>query len=192
MDMSLEDNRLIDLVLAGQEQAFNQLVHKYQGRIYNYVFYLLHNADEAQDVTQETFIRAYMNLAKFRREASLITWLYRIAANTAYQTIRKLVRQRKIKENVLQDQPQEHNKKLSPEDEVITGETQRKVQEALDKLKPKHKQVLILKELQGLDVLEVAVICGVPEGTIKSRLNRARLELRHHLERSAGKGGGPS
>ncbi len=188
----LSDDQLIDLVLDGQEQAFNQLVHKYQGRIYNYAFYLLHSPDEAQDVTQETFIRAYMNLSKFRREASLITWLYRIAANTAYQAMRKLVKHRRIKEKAVQEQPRDPANTVTPEDHFRTSEAQRHLLGALDKLRPKHKQVLILKELQGLDVLEVAKICGVPEGTIKSRLNRARLELRRQLVRGAGKGGGQS
>lgn len=184
------DDQILDKIAAGHEEAFNLLVKRYRSRIYSYGYYLLRSSDDAEDLTQETFVRAFMNLSKFRREARFYTWLFRIASNVGYQLIGKLARQRQMKENYANDQqPNSPNHVVTPEALALQSEVQEVVFEAMQKLRPKHREALILKEINGLDVLEVAKICSVPEGTIKSRLNRARVELKNQIKRINSKGG---
>lgn len=184
------DDQLLDKVIAGQAESFNQLVKRYRSRIFSYGYYLLHSCDDAEDMTQETFVRAYLNLKKFRREASFYTWLFRIASNVGYQHIGKLSRQRKMKENYANNQPAGNQQECaSPETMLLKTEVQQVVFEAMQQLRPKHREALILKEINGLEVQEVANICRVPEGTIKSRLNRARTELKKQINRMSRLGG---
>ncbi len=148
---------------------------------------MLNNEDEACDATQEAFVRAYNSIHSFRRDASFATWLYRIAMNVCLDRLRRRGREAATlhlisetsDENSLRDIPDETN---DPPIEAIKTQRQALVQQALAELTSEHRAVIVLYDLQGLSYEEIATALGVPIGTVKSRLNRARLALRTRLE----------
>jgi RNA polymerase sigma-70 factor, ECF subfamily len=159
------DHELIAQVLKGDITAFEKLVRRYEDRLYNTVFRLLGNKEDAQDVVQESFVQAYLTLHTFRRDSQFFTWLYRIAYNTAVQF-------KRMKRGGSGTFP------------VITtpDEERRRIMEALKQLAPEHKEVLNYKDIDGLNYAEIAEILGIPIGTVRARLHQARLELNRVLE----------
>ncbi len=177
------DKALIERTLKGENGAFDMLVTRYRDRVFSLAYHMLQNAFEADDVAQEVFVKAYRNLGKFRQEASLFTWLYRIAVNEIYTRTKKTSRRRALYENALQESSRLHATPLaSPEDLAQSGELKEMILKAINQLDPRFRQVLILKELEGLEVGEVARILGLPEGTVKSRLFRAREDLKRIIQ----------
>lgn len=183
--MSEDDPRLIAECLAGRTEAFGELVYRYQDRLYNTVLRLLGNADDAQDVVQEAFLHAYQSLHSFKGDSLFFTWIYRIAINTAISLKR---RQKAI---ISIDAPQDHGGSLEPLDTTATSrpthalelaEEEQRIQQALNRLSPEHRTVLIMKDMEGQKYEMMAAILQVPIGTIRSRLHRARLELRQILQ----------
>ena len=179
--MTADDNRLISECKGGNSAAFGTLVSRYEDRLYNTVVRLVDNAEDARDVVQEAFLHAYLSLHAFKGDSLFFTWLYRIAVNTAISMKRK-------KRHVLRIQPGGEDKNtidpLDPSESTQPGrslemaEDERKVHEALNKLSEEHRTVLILKDMEGMKYEDMAEILGVPIGTIRSRLHRARLEIR--------------
>jgi RNA polymerase sigma-70 factor (ECF subfamily) len=176
-----DDNRLITECREGKTAAFGELVSRYQDRLYNTVLRLVDNAEDARDVVQEAFLHAYQSLHSFKGDSLFFTWLYRIAVNTAISMKRK-------QRHILRIQPTGDEKKtIDPFDPSETNrpghaiemaEEERKVHEALGKLSAEHRAVLVMKDMEGMKYEEMAEILGVPVGTIRSRLHRARLEMR--------------
>ncbi|MCI0638966.1 MAG: sigma-70 family RNA polymerase sigma factor [Gemmataceae bacterium] len=177
--MSADDNRLIAECLAGRNAAFGELVSRYQDRLYNTVVRLLDNAEDAKDVVQEAFLNAYQSLHSFKGDSLFFTWLYRIAVNTA-------ISQKRRQKSVLRlhggegqmVEPPDPSQSSQPGYALEMAEEERRVHEALNRLSPEHRAVLIMKDLEGLKYEEMAETLDVPIGTIRSRLHRARLELR--------------
>jgi RNA polymerase sigma-70 factor (ECF subfamily) len=184
--VNAEDHHLIAECLQGRSAAFGELVRRYQDRLYNTAYRLMGNADDAQDVVQEAFLNAYQSLASFKGDSLFFTWLYRIAVNTAISLKRK---QRVVLSihGAGPDQPGveplDPSELSRPERALEQEEEERRVQRALDRLSPEHRTVLVLKEIEGQKYEAMAEILGVPIGTIRSRLHRARLELRQLLSR---------
>lgn len=178
---------LISASRLGDQQAFNQLVLAYQDRIYNLAVRILGDVETAGDVTQHTFITAYLNLPRFRN-GSFRSWLYRIATNACYDIYRQHKRHRvlSIDHDQLAEEkllPLENTSYASdlPELEAERKELGRIILYALSQLDMDQRSVLILVDQQELDYREAAQILGVPMGTVKSRLARARLHLRQIL-----------
>ena len=179
--MTDDDNRLITECREGKTAAFGELVSRYQDRLYNTVLRLVDNAEDARDAVQEAFLHAYQSLQSFKGDSLFFTWLYRIAVNTAISMRRK-------QRHILRIQPTGDEKKtIDPFDPSETNrpghaiemaEEERKVHEALGKLSAEHRAVLVMKDMEGMKYEEMAEILGVPVGTIRSRLHRARLEMR--------------
>jgi RNA polymerase sigma-70 factor (ECF subfamily) len=193
-----DDHRLIADCLQGDTAAFGELVRRYQDRLFNTVYRLVDNAEDAQDVVQEAFLNAYQSLDGFKGDALFFTWLYRIAVNTAISLKRK-------RRNILSlsGQPGRNDSGLEPLDdseETRPGrglervEEEQRIQRALNRLSPEHRAVLVLKDMGGQKYEIMADILRVPIGTIRSRLHRARAELRELLQQdeadAAGKAGG--
>jgi RNA polymerase sigma-70 factor (ECF subfamily) len=183
--VAADDNRLIAECRDGNTAAFGELVSRYQDRLFNSVLRLADNTEDARDVVQEAFLHAYQSLQSFKGDALFFTWLYRIAVNTAISMKRK-------KRVVLRIQPGEEGGALDPHDPSETNrpghaiemaEDERRVHEALGKLSVEHRSVLVMKDMDGMKYEEMAEILGVPVGTIRSRLHRARLEMRDILLR---------
>lgn len=181
-----DDDPLIDETLAGSNDAFDQLVRKYQDRLYNTIVHVMGSADDARDVVQEAFIQAYVKLDSFHRNAGFYTWLYRIAFNAAVS------HQRRKRAVISVDQTRELSGHepvddgLGPQDRLEQSERVEQVRRALDALTDEHRTVLVLRELEECDYETIAGILQVPIGTVRSRLHRARLEMRDVLGRMLG------
>jgi RNA polymerase sigma-70 factor (ECF subfamily) len=181
---------LVSRARAGDDGAFEALVRDYQSRIYNHVSRMVQDPYEAEDVAQETFVRAYQALPRFRGEASFQTWLYRIATNLAIDASRR--RQRLQWQSVSLDEPLDDEESPRARDctdsdsrtpgEVLASSALRAhVWSAIAELSDKLRPVVILYDLQGLSYNEIALLIGSPLGTVKSRLFNARCQLRDKL-----------
>ncbi len=186
-----EDEILISRTLTGEKEAFDVLITKYRNRIFRLTLYMLGDQQEAEDAAQEVFVRAFRNLGKFQGKSSFFTWLYRIAVNNIYTQARKSARRREIQHQVFREKSVIPNPgPKTPEELAIAGELQEMVRAAITQLDPRFRPVLILKEIEGMEVGMVAEILKLPSGTVKSRLFRAREELRSILTEMQGLSGG--
>lgn len=170
---------LITKFKEGDSAAFEGLVRLYQDRVYSLCRHLLGNAHEAEDAAQDSFIKAYRNLRHFTPDASFYTWLYRIAVNTCLDYRKRpfftslFTRSAEGEEFEAWELPDE----LSPERLYESKQMGQALRRALQKLSPKLKVVIVLKEMEGLSYDEMAEVLDVSLGTVKSRLSRAREEL---------------
>ncbi|MBX7103100.1 MAG: sigma-70 family RNA polymerase sigma factor [Gemmataceae bacterium] len=164
--------------LAGNQAAFGELVDRYQGRLFATVYRLIGHTEDSRDVVQEAFINAYEALDRFQGDAQFFTWLYRIAVNAAISLRRK---RRPAgfsgQGGDLADRADESDGHR-PGDALERAERVGLVQEALLALAPEFRTVLVLRELEGLKYERIAEILDVPIGTVRSRIHRARLDLR--------------
>lgn len=182
--VSADDRRLIAECLGGDPRPFGELVRRYQDRLYNTVYRLVGNPDDAHDVVQDAFLHAYQALAGFKGDSQFFTWLYRIAVNTAVSL------RRKHRVAISTDAAPGDGgalEAIDPSDYGRPGyaleqaEQERRVQQALSRLSVEHRTVLILKDMEGQKYEVMAEVLQVPIGTIRSRLHRARMELRDLL-----------
>jgi RNA polymerase sigma-70 factor (ECF subfamily) len=181
-----DDQRLIADCRKGRTAAFGELVRRYQDRLFNTVYRLLDNAEDAQDVVQDAFIHAYQSLHSFKGDSLFFTWLYRIAVNAAISWRRKQRAVLRLKTGRDTDSggldPPDPSETNQPGFAMEQAEEGRRIQAALNCVSPEHRAVLILKDMEGQKYETMAEILDVPIGTIRSRLHRARLELRQVLE----------
>ncbi len=196
MITELTDAELVHAAKAGDLAAFEELATRHERQIYSLAYRILQNPHDAEDVTQQAFLSAVENLAKFREESSFATWLYRIATFAALKVIRK----RKGLDTLSLEETTEPREdygsiphpeyiadwKQSPEQLVERNETQRLLDDALAKLDEKHRLVFVLRDVEGLSVAETAEALGLTESNVKMRLLRARLQLREELTRTLG------
>jgi RNA polymerase sigma-70 factor, ECF subfamily len=190
------DAELVERAKSGDLHAFEALANRHEQRVYSLAFRMLRQEQDAEDVTQQTFLSALENLKGFRGEASFSTWLLRIATHAALKVIRK----RKGLETVSLEEATEGTDNLdtvphpeyiadwrqSPEELVHRNETRRLLDDALAQLQEKHRLVFLLRDVEGLSVKETAEALGVSEANTKVRLLRARLQLRELLTRTLG------
>ena len=184
------DAELIGRFLDGSEEAFNRLVLKHQRRAYNIAFRFLSNHEDALEVAQDAFVRVYRNLRRFKGRSSFVTWLYKIILNLARNRHRYRV-SRGEQKKVSLDNPKQYedskgpreieDTKLSPARELDGRDIQEQIQRGLMRLAPEHRQVIILRHIEELTYDEMSQVLQCAEGTVKSRLHRARLELRELL-----------
>lgn len=180
-----EDLPLVDRALAGDTQAFDELVHRHQSRVYRTTLSVTCNPEDAEEALQDTFLNAYRHLREFRRDSRFTTWLTRIAINAALQKLRHR------QENVSLDDPDlpesMHMPKhfeswqQNPEQLYATEELRRIVQEAIAAVPPAYRVVLVLRDLAEVDTVEAAEVLGLTIAAVKSRLLRARLMVRERL-----------
>ncbi|MFM8275111.1 MAG: sigma-70 family RNA polymerase sigma factor [Gemmata sp.] len=194
--MNDDDRRLIADCLGGRRDAFGELVSRYQARLYNSALRLVHSPEDAADVVQDTFLNAYQALHTFKGDAEFFTWLYRIAFNTAISLKRKKRPVVSLESHTRETglDPDDPSDYVKPNSALERNEDERHLHEAIAKLSAEHRDVLVLKDLEGMKYEQIAEILGVPIGTVRSRLHRARLDLRDLLtaptERGAGGQGG--
>jgi len=184
---SLSDQDLIGQVTAGNGEAFGAIVERHQDRLYNTIYRLVGSAEDARDVLQDVFVKAFENLERFRGGSSLYTWLFRIAVNTSLSHRRK--RRWVSMGSASPDDgdpagrpPLADPDPADPADGLMAAETERLIQEAIGSLDDEHRTVVVLRDIQHCDYREIADILDVPPGTVKSRLHRARLLLRERLK----------
>jgi len=184
------DQDLVRAFQAGDKAAFDKLVIKHKDRIFSLCYWFLGDKQEANDSAQETFIKAYQSLRKFRFESAFFTWLYRIAANTCKNRLKSLDYRQK-KRMVYVDNPGEtedkkpiteiHDELCSPMKELEKKERMLLIQNAISSLPVDQRTVVVLRDIEGLSYEEVSDLTGWNLGTVKSKLSRARLQLRNKL-----------
>jgi len=178
-----DETELIRKAKRGDRQAFGILVERYQRRVVGVALAVVHNPDDALELAQETFVRAFENLNGFESRSSFSTWLYRIAANLAIDFRRRegrhiLVRGEEA-ENEIDRLPNSTGDSFA---EISRGELNRRLRAALNELTPEHRAVILLREVEGLSYDEISDILHCPRGTVMSRLHYARNRLRAMLK----------
>ena len=183
--MDIEDQQLIRECLAGQTEAFGKLVLRYQDRLFNSLVHVVGSSHEARDVAQDAFVHAFQKLNTFRGESAFYSWLFRIAINSAVTHKRKR-RHGSVSIDAAREQsgtePADQHADAHPSYAMELSECQAQVRAALAGLPEEYSVVLILKEMENLKYDEIAEILDCPIGTVRSRIHRARAELRQKLE----------
>ena len=174
-----DDLDLINRFKEGDTSAFGEIVLKYQDKVYNLCRHMLRNAEDAEDAAQDVFLKAYQALPKFQPDASLYTWLYRIATNTCIDYKRKPIFESLFGDNgegerLVHDRASETP---SPEKLYQLKQIDEALKESLEKLSPKLRAIIVLKEIEELSYEEIADALEISMGTVKSRIARAREEL---------------
>lgn len=178
----VDDDRLIDEALAGSSAAFGDLVRKYQDRLYNTIAHVTGSPEDARDVVQDAFVQAFVKLETFQRTSAFYTWLYRIAFNAAISRKRRQKPTLSVEWQREQAGEEPVDGRAGPGERLERQELAAQVRAALAKLSEEHRTVIVLREIDGHDYDAIADILGLPLGTVRSRLHRARLQLRDELK----------
>lgn len=189
--LATDDLTLVQRVRSGDQRAFKQLVERYQRKVYAVAFGMLKDREEARDVTQEAFVKVYKYLDHFKGDASFYTWLYRITANVCIDVMRRKGTAKgdhvEFDETQAQDTSEANlgalGSKLgtNPQKSVLRRELAEKIQEALQQVPEKHREILLLREVEGMSYEDLARTLEIPKGTVMSRLFHARLKVQKLL-----------
>ena len=167
----------MDATLDGDTAAFGDLVRKYQDRLFTTMVHAIGSHAEAEDVVQEAFAQAFIKLSSFKRESQFYTWLYRIAFNTWLSRRRRQRPTFSLEKNREARGSEPMDTSDSAESQAIREEDVQMLYESMQMLAPDHRQILVLREIDGRSYEEIADICQLPVGTVRSRLHRARKQL---------------
>jgi RNA polymerase sigma-70 factor (ECF subfamily) len=180
------DEELVRMAQAGENRAFDELVRRYQNKVYRLSYKILRHEEDAAESLQDAFLSAYRGLHAFKVEATFSTWLYRIATNAALMKIRK----RRPNHVSLEQSAGDDNAPLQirdwsaqPAEELLTRETREVMEEGVRALSTELRTVFVLRDIEGLSSAEAAEVLGLSVAAVKSRLHRARLALRERLNR---------
>lgn len=177
-----EESRIVQKVLRGDVNAFEKLVLEYEKSVYNIALRMTGNSEDASDMTQEAFIKAYNSLQSFRGDSKFSVWLYRIATNVCLDFLRSRSRKPTVSLSVEDNEGEEvqldvADESQSPELLLDRQMTRESVRRGLETLSPEYRQILLLREIQGLSYDEISQALGLEVGTVKSRIFRARKKL---------------
>jgi RNA polymerase sigma-70 factor (ECF subfamily) len=184
-----QDQGLLDRCLAGEDSAWEALLRDYTRKIYNLCYRFTGRVEEAEDVTQEVFLKVFQTLKSYdAAQGSFSTWLNRVARNHLVDHYRRTRKDRVTSslEDELPGAEEKPSPHMEPTGQVESRERRETLQLALDKLSPDLREAVILRDLHDLDYEEIALVLKVPQGTVKSRINRGRLELGRVLKRMEG------
>jgi len=186
----MDDHSLLAATRSGDEAAFQEIVRRYRNQITNYVYRLLDDYDRAVDLAQETFVRVYMNVERYQATYNFSTYIYRIAHNLAISELRQRKRRRLIplptffsdrdSDEIEVDLPDQHQ--VAADDAMISDERRQAVAKAIASLPDKYRAPLVLCDLEEKSYEEISEVLGLPVGTVKSRINRARNLLKEKLK----------
>jgi RNA polymerase sigma-70 factor, ECF subfamily len=189
-----QTGQLVRRCLAGDSSAWEEIVRLHNRRIYNLCYRFTNSPDDAQDLTQDVFIRVYRTLASYDVEkGAFATWLTTLTRNLLVDHFRRSKQDRitdsidaglREEEDSLSLSDRLEDPAPTPDDRLASKETQKLVQKALERLSPDLREAVILRDLQDMDYKEIARVLRVPEGTVKSRINRGRMELARLLSRN--------
>ncbi|MFO7725363.1 MAG: sigma-70 family RNA polymerase sigma factor [Oceanipulchritudo sp.] len=182
------DQVLVSRVQKGDVAAFDHLVRKYRERLFGIIYNLTSNREDAADLTQEAFIKAFSSINRFQGKSAFFTWLYRIGVNTALSHLKRNRFRRFFSLENIQEEGSNAQvietlaAKHKSEKGALLSELQEKLNEAMQKLSPKHRTVVVLFEIEGLSHQEIAEIVGCSVGTVRSRLHYAKQQLQADLK----------
>ncbi len=181
----LTENELIKKCKKGNREAFNRLFEIYQSQVVNIAYGMLSDREDAYDASQEVFVRVYKNIGSFKEEASFNTWLYRIIANVCSDILRKRQKNSKVI-SISNMSDEENDMELpddapTPEENMELTERQRIVKNAISQLRDEYRIVITMCDIEDMSYDAIADMLGVPKGTVKSRINRARNALKKIL-----------
>jgi len=186
-DSCLEEQRLIGRLRAGDEDAYEALIARFQQPVYNLVCRLLNDPADTVDVVQEVFLKIFRSVHAFRAQSALKTWIYRIAVNEAYNHRRWFIRHRRQEVELETDdekgcyQDLLPDQGISPYEQLLDHETQALIEEAIQHLNPKFRMVIVLRDIEEMSYEEIAEVLGISLGTVKSRIVRGREAMRRSL-----------
>jgi RNA polymerase sigma-70 factor, ECF subfamily len=182
----IDDFSLIRAIQAGDHHAFESLVRRYQRQVANLIYVTMGSRDDVDDIAQEVFIRVYRSLPRFKFDASFFSWIYRITMNLCIDEIRKRKIRKVLSLDFLTEDALEKSRKSkdhnSPSDSMLADERRQMVQAALQELRPEHRDILVLREYKDLGYTEIAETLGISLEAVKSRIFRARSELKILLQ----------
>ena len=184
----MEEREIIERVLGGDNNAFSLLVEKYQTKVYNLALRMCGNEEDAFDLSQEAFVRAWRGLSGFQFESAFSTWLFRLTSNICLDFLRAKKRRPTVSMTMSGDDEETQidlpDPGKNPEEAAIAAEDRRLLMDALNSLPADQRQIITLRAINDLSYTEIAKILNLQEGTVKSRLSRARTALRKKLLQS--------
>jgi RNA polymerase sigma-70 factor (ECF subfamily) len=189
------DVNLVKRINNGDKEAFRALVEKYQRKVFSIAYGMVHNREDAMDLTQDAFLKAFYNLGRFEGSSSFYTWLYRIVVNVCIDHIRRSGKRFNVDydDTILRDTEVDGNDHILPSTLGVNPvrvygrkELLEQIGKALDDLSPIHRQAIVLREIEGLSYKEMADVMGVSKGTVMSRLHHARKNLQMRLHEYVG------
>jgi len=189
--MSELERSLLRRLRDRDERAFRELVNDHRDRVFNITYRMLGNRHEAEDVAQEVFITVFKTIETFREESKFSTWLYRVTVNHCKNRIKYLARRHDRDRDELDETSQQQNGAVTgapvrakhPDKALESAQMEKLLQEAIASLDDDQRAVVILRDVEDLSIEEICEITGLPDGTVKSRLHRARLVLRKKMQR---------
>ncbi|NWG14365.1 MAG: sigma-70 family RNA polymerase sigma factor [Acidobacteria bacterium] len=186
--MLSSDEKLVERCLQGDDAAWEQIVRSYAKRIYNLSYRYTNRRDEAEDLSQDILIRVYQNLGSFRPDmGSFQSWILKVGRNLIIDHYRQTRRYQQVAgTEELEKMSITDTASQSPERSIERSEEARFLRDGLDALSPELKEAIILRDIEGMAYLEISELLGIPEGTVKSRINRGRLELAKLLAKRRG------
>ncbi|HJZ88987.1 MAG TPA: sigma-70 family RNA polymerase sigma factor [Polyangia bacterium] len=197
--MTLRERALLARLRERDETAFTEVVRDYQNRVFNLVYRMIGSREEAEDLAQEVFVTVFKSIEQFRGDSKFSTWLYRIAANHCKNRIKYLSR-RHTASGGLDGVPEQNladggraplSGHVDAPDAILEGrEIEKLVQQAIAALDDEHRLLVLLRDVEELSYQEIVDITGLNEGTVKSRLHRARMQIKEYIDRHTGKGKG--
>lgn len=177
----VSEKKIIEKVLGGDANAFEELVLKYEKTVYNLALRMVGDRDDASDMTQEAFIKAYGSLSSFRGDSKFSVWIYRITTNVCLDFLRSKSRKQQVSLTVSDDDEDAQldipDPSSDPEQQLIKKISMQSVEEGLKTLPDKQRQILVMRELGGMSYAEIGKALSLEEGTVKSRIFRARKRL---------------
>ncbi len=177
----ISEKEIIERVLGGDANAFEELVLRYEGTVYNLALRMVSNREDAADMTQETFIKAYNSLSSFRGDSKFSVWLYRICSNVCLDFLRSKSRRPQTSLASLDDDDDVQldipDPAAGPEEQLMKKLSMQSVSEGLERLPDKQRQILAMREIGGMSYAEIGQALSLEEGTVKSRIFRARKKL---------------
>lgn len=168
---------LVERCRGGDDLAWEALVRRYQSRVFAVAWHYMRNAEEARDMAQEVFVRVYRRLDSFQGGATFLPWLLRLARNACIDRLRMLRSRTPASETPLEDAPDVASDAPTPEDASAAEGSKRLLHRAMSRMSDKNREIILLKEIQGLKLEEISTMLSVPLGTVKTRSHRARIEL---------------
>lgn len=189
--MSELERSLLRRLRERDERAFRELIDDHRDRVFNITYRMLGNRAEAEDVAQEVFITVFKTIDSFREESKFSTWLYRVTVNHCKNRIKYLARRHDRDRDELDETSQQQNgavnglpvRAANPDKALASAQMEKLLQEAIAALDDDQRAVVILRDVEDLSIEEICEITGLPDGTVKSRLHRARLVLRKKMQR---------